>query len=864
MRTARLLLTLALAVVAVPARSETAPRHEPALAIVGATIWTGGPQGTVTNGTLVIHDGRIAAVGAGLRPPDGARVIDGRGRFVMPGIIDEHSHTAIEGDVNECTDIVTAEVRVGDVIDQRDPDIYRQLAGGVTTIHTLHGSCNAVGGQNAVLKLRWGKGPQELLFEGAPRSIKLALGENPKRSNARGRDRRYPATRMGVEAVLRQHFEAARAYAREWDDYEKRARAAGQGPAPVPPRRDLRLETLRDVLAGRIDVHAHCYRADEILMLIRLADEFGFKIKTFEHALEGYKVASEIARHGAGAGTFIDWWGFKLEAYDAVPYNPAVLQSKGVLVALNSDSPELARRLYWDAAKAVKYGVSEDDALRMITLNPARLMGIDRRVGSLEVGKDADVAIFSAHPFSPDARVEMTLVDGVAYFDRATDLTRRPAPPATPVPAAPPQPAAESRPDARGPLAGGETVALVGGRVVPVSGPVIERGTVVLAGGRIAAVGAELAPPAGARVIDVSGQTVYPGLIDASNSIGLVEIGAVAASVDTTETGDVNPQAQAWVALNPHSEAIPVARANGVTTALSAPRGGLVSGQSAVVHLAGSTPDEMTVLTPAALQVVFPSGEPEREWGGDEPEPRTLEARLEDRRKGQEKQLRRLAGLLAEARAHAAAVQAAAAGRATAPAPDVVLEALAPAAQGRLPVMVRADREADIRAAVAFAQEQGLRLIVSGGLEAWRCADLLRQKDVPVLLSVLRLPGRESDAYDAAYTNAARLREAGVRFAIVTDSPTDARSLPYHAAMARAFGLPAAEALRAITQSPAEILGLGARLGALEPGKDADVVVASGDILDVRTQVTRVFVAGREQPLDTRHTRLWERFRARP
>ncbi len=194
----------------------------------------------------------------------------------------------------------------------------------------------------------------------------------------------------------------------------------------------------------------------------------------------------------------------------------------------------------------------------------------------------------------------------------------------------------------------------------------------------------------------------------------------------------------------------------------------------------------------------------------------------------------------------------------------MVLEALAPAAQGRLPVMVRADREADIRGAVAFAQEQGLRLIVSGGLEAWRCADLLREKDVPVLLSVLRLPARESDAYDAAYTNAARLQAAGVRFAIVTDSPTDARSLPYHAAMARAFGLPADQALRAITQAPAEILGLGARLGSLEPGKDADLVVASGDIMDIRTQVTRVFVAGREQPLETRHTRLWERFKARP
>lgn len=855
-----LLLTLALAASpALPAGAET-------VAIVGGTIWTGGPQGTIPNGTLVLRDGKVVAVGANLRPPDDARVIDARGRFVMPGIIDAHSHTAIEGDVNECTDIVTAEVRVGDVIDQHDPDIYRQLAGGVTTIHSLHGSCNAIGGQNAILKLRWGKGPRELLFEGAPRSIKFALGENPKRSNSRGRDRRYPATRMGVEAVLRQHFEAARAYAREWDDYEARRKAAGpKGPAVVPPRRDLRLETLRDVLAGKIQVHAHCYRADEILMLIRLAEEFGFKIRTFQHTLEGYKVASEIARHGAGASTFIDWWGFKLEAFDATPYNPAILQSKGVLVSLHSDSGELARRLYWDAAKAVKYGgVSEDDALRMITINPARQLDIDGRVGSLEVGKDADVAIFSAHPFAPDARAEMTLVDGVVYFDRAADLAKRAEAGAT---AQPPQRHRDTEGGegtAQPAPAGGEAIALVGGRIVPVGSAPIERGTLILSGGRIAAVGADVATPPGARVIDVSGQTVYPGLIDASSTIGLVEIGAVAASVDSTETGDLNPQAQAWVALNPHSEAIPVARANGVTTALSAPRGGLVSGQSAVVHLAGSTPAEMTVLTPAALQVVFPSGEAEREWGGDEPEPKSLETRLEERRQGQEKQLRRLAGLLAEARAHASAVLAAGAGRAPAPRPDVVLESLAPAASGQLPVIVRADREADIRAAVAFAAEQGLRLIVAGGLEAWRCAELLHEKDVPVLLPVLRLPARESDAYDAAYTNAGRLHAAGVRFAIVSDSSSDARNLPYHAAMARAFGLPADEALRAVTLSPAEILGLGARLGSLTPGKDADVVVASGDIMDIRSHVTRVFVAGREQSLETRHTRLYEQFRARP
>ncbi len=357
--------------------------------------------------------------------PPGANVIDAKGRYVMPGIIDTHSHNAIEGGVNECTDSVTAEVRIADVLDHRDVDIYRQLAGGVTTLNVLHGSCNTIGGQNAVIKLRWGKSPQELLFEGAPRGIKFALGENVKRSNFRapGAPPRYPGTRMGVENVLREAFLEARAYKRDWEEYERKRKGAGpKGSRPVPPRRDLRLETLRDVLDGKVYVHAHCYRADEILMLLRVADEFGFKIRTLQHGLEAYKVASEIARHGAGVGTFIDWWAFKLEAYDATPYNPAILFRKGVTVSLNSDSNELARRLYWDAAKAVKYGgVPEDEALRMITLNAARQLGIDRRVGSIEVGKDADLAVFSAHPFAPDARCEMTLVDGTAYFDRAKD-----------------------------------------------------------------------------------------------------------------------------------------------------------------------------------------------------------------------------------------------------------------------------------------------------------------------------------------------------------------------------------------------------------------------------------------------------------
>jgi imidazolonepropionase-like amidohydrolase len=396
------------------------------VAITNATILTVS-HGTIPRGTIVIREGKIAAVGADVAVPAGAQVIDATGRYVMPGIIDEHSHSAAEA-VNEFSNSVTAEVRMADVIREDMPTIYWQLAGGVTAVNVLHGSANTIGGQNAVLKLRWGLPVDSLLFEGAPPGIKFALGENVKESNFQpgpGRERRYPATRMGVEEVLRDAFTRAVAYRTEWQQYEAARRAVRRGQAePMPPRRDLQLDALVEVMDGRRLVHAHCYRADEILMLLRVAHDFGFRVASLEHVLEGYKVADEIAAAGTGASTFADFWGYKLEAYDAIPYNAALMTQHGVAVAINSDDDERARRLYQDAAKTMHYGgVSETDALKMITLNPARMLGVENRVGSIDVGKDADLAIFSGHPFAPASRVEMTLVDGRVFFDRTTAPT---------------------------------------------------------------------------------------------------------------------------------------------------------------------------------------------------------------------------------------------------------------------------------------------------------------------------------------------------------------------------------------------------------------------------------------------------------
>ena len=413
------------------------PLAPPVTLIRNATILTV-TDGTIEDGEILIRDGKIAAVGRDLRVPAGAHVIDAGGGYVMPGIVDCHSHVAIDGGVNESSVAVSSMTAIEHVLDPTDPNLYRALAGGVTTANVLHGSANPIGGTNAVIKMRWGADAKGLLLEGAPPGIKLAMGENPKRSGstvAPGQERRYPATRMGVLDVVREAFVEARAYQEEWRRYEaERAEAAKakgrKAPRrePIPPRRDLRLEPLVEVLEGERLVHAHSYRADEILQLLRLAEEIGFRITTLQHVLEGYRVADEIAAHGAGASTFSDRWAYKIEAWEAIPHNAALLHQRGVVVSINSDSAEEMRHLNQEAAKAMKWGgLSETDALKLVTWNPAVQLGIEDRVGSIERGKDADLVVFDRHPLSVYAVVQKTLVDGAVYFDRELDLERRAA-----------------------------------------------------------------------------------------------------------------------------------------------------------------------------------------------------------------------------------------------------------------------------------------------------------------------------------------------------------------------------------------------------------------------------------------------------
>jgi len=383
------------------------------------TLWTSGPDGILKDADLIVHNGMIQKIGIDLIVPEGATVIDASKWQLSPGLIDCHSHMATDSGINESTQAVTAEVRIGDFIDAGDITIYRQLAGGLTSANVLHGSANPIGGQNQVIKLRWGGIYDDLKFADAPAGIKFALGENVKQSNWEGPKTRYPQTRMGIEQLFRDRFNSAQAYDAAWKSWNKERTG-------LPPRRDLELDAIAEILRGERWIHCHSYRQDEILGLLRVLDEYDIKIGSLQHILEGYKVADAIAKHGGTASTFSDWWAFKMEVYDAIPYNGALLHSQGVNVSFNSDDAELGRHMNHEAAKAIKYGgVEPIEALKFVTLNPAKQLRIDSKVGSLEIGKHADIAVWNGSPLSTLARCEQTWIDGRKYFDRKWDAETR-------------------------------------------------------------------------------------------------------------------------------------------------------------------------------------------------------------------------------------------------------------------------------------------------------------------------------------------------------------------------------------------------------------------------------------------------------
>ncbi len=578
--------------------------------IKDATILTV-TKGTIAKGSILVEHGKIMAVGTDVKAPPRTKVIEAAGLVAMPGIIDTHSHIAISGGVNEGSLSIVPEVRVKDVVTGDDPAIYRALAGGTTTARLLHGSANTIGGQDAVVKLRHGKPGREMIIKGTPQGVKFALGENVTRSRGR-----FPNTRMGVESVIERAFDEAKAYRRLWADYRKSTESKGVDKAGPPPRVDLRLEALAGILDGSIRIHSHCYRSDEILMLLGTAQRYGVKVQSLQHVLEGYKVAAEIAAHGASASTFSDWWAYKIEAYDAIPYNAALLTEAGASVCIKSDDAELMRHLNLEAAKMVKYGgVSEAQALAMITLNPARELGIDGRVGSIEVGKDADIVLFNGHPFDAFSRCELALIDGEVFFQRREPdgkFAVRPGSHST-MPIAPESARSRIIDIAAQPK---DVFALVGATLHPVTGPEVKSGTLVVAGGKIAVLGPAGTPiPPEAQSIDLSGLDVWPGMIDGGSMVGLFEVGSLTETQDYADAAQFQPELRASAALHPDSEHIPVTRANGILSAFVGPSGGTISGQGCLIDLNGWVPRELVIADSVALNVTIPTYIPETPQG---------------------------------------------------------------------------------------------------------------------------------------------------------------------------------------------------------------------------------------------------------
>jgi len=905
--------TLVPSVIASQARSADGKATAAPLVIRGGTVLTI-TRGTIPNGTVIVRDGKIAAVGANLDVPPGAEVVDAAGKFVSPGVIDEHSHIAIDS-VNESGTTVSSMTSVWDVLNPTDVDIYRDLAGGLTVASVYHGSANPIGGTNTVIKLRWGKKrAADLVFDAALPGLKFALGENPKdiRQAGQAGPRRYPLTRLGVEYVLRDAFTRAREYRKAWADYEKRKKA---GEDVLAPRRDFQLEPIAEVLEGKRLAHVHAYRADEMLMVMRLAEEFGFKVATFEHGLEGYKVAKELAAHGAGVGTFSDWWGYKIEAIDAIPYNAALMMKAGVVVSINSDSAEHARRLNTESAKMMHWGgLTEDKALALFTINPAKQLRVDKRVGSIEAGKDADLVVWSAHPLSSYAVVEKTIIDGVCYYDRQKDLEKVAAVAKEKADlVAAEKAAAQKSPGGRGAGAGAGAgagtgaddrpaspssaatsslapssahtstiaaaiaanpgnlptldaawktpvpppgvLAIRNARIFPVTQPAIERGTIVVRDGRIVAVGVDVAVPSGAKVIEGSGLDVYPGWINARTVIGLSEPGARGYE-DTTEMLDFNPELRTRVAYHSESDTIAVARANGVTTIGVFPNGGILGGPVAVMNLDGWTWEEATVEPVSGITFQFPGvgGGGRGGGGGGAPQGEgTPERTYDDLRRERDQRLEPLVRLLDQARDYA---KTPAADRKT----DWTLDALVPVVERKIPLVAAAQREQDIRDAVAFAEKVGVKVVIAAGAEAAFAAPLLKEKNVPVILTgILSLPTREDLFHAASYQAAGVLAKAGVTFAFATGDNANVRQVPYLAAMSVAWGLERDQAIRALTIDAARILGVADRLGSIEPGKMANLILTRGDPLEVRTEVMHVIVNGQDAGTDNKHRALYER-----
>jgi imidazolonepropionase-like amidohydrolase len=831
------------------------PEAQPPKAFRGARLLTAaGPA--IDDGVLVIQGGKIVAVGAAADTPvpDGAEVVDARGKTLIPGLVDTHSHIGIwprphvpaNADGNEGSGPVQPALRALDAVQPDDPGLRMAVAGGVTTANIMPGSGNVIGGQTVYVKLR-GRTIEEMrVIPGTVvGGLKMANGENPKRANFEAR-KFAPATRMKVAALQREQFAKARDYRRQWDSYRK-AREAGKD--VTPPDVDLGLEPLVEVLEGKRTVHFHSHRADDLMTAVRLAEEFGFEL-VLQHATEGYRVADELARRKIPVSlTLVDSPGGKPEVAGLLEENAAILDRAGVKVAINTDdSITESRFMLRTGAIAVRGGMPEDAALRALTLHGAQLMHLEGRLGSLEKGKDADFVVLSGAPFSVYTQVLQTYIDGACVYDRAkqsdwayqaggfalADRSRLPKTPGLPVP----PPAARAPDAARKPAPGDGPPArfvVYAGRVHTVGNGTITDGAVLVEDGKVKFVGPRAMVAVDDDLPALTAAVVTPGLVDAHTVVGLSGILNDRADQDQDELSDPN-QADLRVldGFNPNEPLLDFLRSQGVTTVHAVPgRANVIAGQTGVFHTAGRTAEGMTLRFPAGILVNL--GEiPKAAYPNKQPTTRMGTAAL-------------VRSAFAQAQGHQRK-KAAAKGDDKAPAANAKLEALGLALGRQVPVIFAAHRADDLDTALRLAKEFNLRARLDLATEGYLMADRLAAAGVPVVVHPTMQRAGSIETYNSQLCNAAVLADHKVPLALGTGFEgyvPKTRVLRHEAAMAMANGLGYERALRAVTLDAAKILGLEDRLGSLEPGKAADLVLYDGDPFEHATHVTHTLIGGR-------------------
>ncbi|HEX4386156.1 MAG TPA: amidohydrolase family protein [Myxococcales bacterium] len=806
---------------------------------------------SIQDGAVSFEGGKIVAVGpdAQVQTPPQGEEIDARGMVVTPGIIDAHSHLGVyaspqstaTSDGNEATNPVTSEVSAKDGFWPQDPGLRRAAAGGITSLLILPGSANLIGGRGFPVKLHFGRTADEMRFPGAKDGLKMACGENPKRVYGTGQHK-APSTRMGNIAETRKAWAAARDYMNKFDQWRNK------GMTEPPPARDLRLETLVGVLKGEILVQNHCYRADELQLMIDMSHEFGYHIRAFHHAVEAYKLRDVLAKEDIGVATWADWWGGKLELWDAIPQNIGLLQEAGVHAHMHSDSQDGIQRLNQEAGKALAAAramglkISDDEAMRWLTINPAWIMGTDGVTGSLEAGKMADIVIWDRNPFSVYSRAQRVYADGVVTYDVKTGASvlsdfelgepLKTAALQTPKAAEVPQfkPAStELLPVAAADCTVIRNAIGLDGKPMP---------ELTLRGGQIAKAGA------GCKEVDAQGHVLAPGFIDPSDQLGLVEVSLEETANDAQwKRGEKHEPIHAAIRasddLDEFSQLLPVARTGGITSSVSVPGGGVVSGQAAWFAMDG------TVLK-APLAVGVRLGlQAKEELGG----PRAAGISL----------LRELLEDAKEFGAHKKDYDQNKSRRFVASGAD--LEALQPVLAGKLPLLVQANRVSDLRAVLALAKEHKLKVIFSGAAEGWLMASELA--GIPVILDAREDLPANFDAIASRQDNAALLAAAGakVMFAPMGDAHF-ARTLPQAAGNAVAFGLPYNEAIKGLTSNVAEAFGLNT--GKLADGLRGDVVLWSGDPLETSSRPVAMWIGGKQVPLTNRQTALFQKYRTIP